>query len=46
MKHLIVLAAGAAVGYYVVTKALATIAAHVRDIDIDDAWEWCSEEWS
>lgn len=46
MKHLIVLAAGAAVGYFVVTRTLAAVAAHVRDIDIDSAWEWAAEEWS
>ncbi len=46
MKHLIILAVGAAVGYLAVTRTLKTVAAHVRDIDIDNAWEWASEEWS
>lgn len=46
MKHLIALAAGAAVGYVIVTRTLAAVAAHVRDIDIDNMWEWASEEWS
>lgn len=46
MKHLLALTAGVAVGYIVVTKTFDTIAARIRDIDIDAAWEWASEEWS
>ena len=46
MKHLIIFAAGAAVGFALVRRGLSYVERRIRDTDLDSAWEWASEEWS
>jgi hypothetical protein len=46
MRDLLYLAAGFAVGYWVVTKAAPAIQARIEALDLDAVWEiWDAEEW-